>query len=62
MKQNGYVKMTFPENSSLQFHRLALSMETSNTVSQKPVDCLYVEVITQDHKLETVKRFKASMG
>ena len=58
MKQNDYVKMTFPENLSLQSFRLAPSIETSNTVSQKPVDCLYVEIITQNHKLETVKSLR----
>ena len=58
MKQNDYVKMTFPENLSLQSFRFALSMETSNTGSQKPVDCLYVEIITENHKLETVKSLR----
>ena len=44
MKQNDYVRMTFPENSSLQFIRTApLSMVTLNTESQNPMDCLYVK-------------------
>ena len=44
MKQNDYVRMTFPENSSFQFIRTApLSMVTLNTESQNPRDCLYVK-------------------
>ena len=44
VKQNDYVRMTFPENSSLQFIRTApLSMVTLNTESQNPMDCLYVK-------------------
>lgn len=58
MKQNDYIKMTFPEKLSLQSFRLELSMETSKTVSQKPVDWLYVEIITQNHKLETIKSLR----
>ena len=43
-KQNDYVRMIFPENSSLQcFRKAPLSMVTPNTESRNPMDCLCVE-------------------
>ena len=44
MKQNDYIRVTFPENLSLQcFRTAALFMVTPNTESQNPIDCLWIE-------------------
>ena len=43
-KQNDYIKVTFPENLSVQcFRTAALLIVTPNTESQNPIDCLCVE-------------------